>query len=325
MISPSFLVRPWAWWFNKVPLSVTVMLLLMDGGSLDMRAAVALALVVLTVCAVGNYGYAVNDLYDMVEDARIGRANAGITMGRRRIGLLIAASGLLAELLAAGAVAWRGAVLTIGELALPLGYSVPPLRIKERGWLGIVADAVAAHVYPVVLALMTVTYFGIWQPAWPVIGCALGWSFAAGVRGILSHLLHSAERDRAAALTTIVHQSGRATIERCTIATLPIEIGCFIGLLVLCRSGPVLWGLGVLYLACEAFRSVDHRSTVTIFRPEGQRYIPFVEERFYKAWGPIAIGLDAARIDLMFLVLIPLYALLFRPHLRKEFSRLCDL
>ncbi|HEY5412023.1 MAG TPA: hypothetical protein VIJ94_14980, partial [Caulobacteraceae bacterium] len=135
------LVRPWAWWLNKVPLSVTLVLLLVDGGPLTFTAMASLALVVLSVCAVGNYGYALNDLYDIEEDTRTGRPNAALALGRRRTGWIVAgsaAAALILGWLAAGA--WGGA-LALGVLMLPLAYSVPPLRIKERGWLGVAADA----------------------------------------------------------------------------------------------------------------------------------------------------------------------------------------
>ena len=99
------LVRPWAWWFNKVPLSVVLMLLLLDGGRFTVGAIAGLTLVVLTVCAVGNYGYALNDLYDVEEDSRVERANATASLGRRRMVGIIIGSAILAgltALLAAG-------------------------------------------------------------------------------------------------------------------------------------------------------------------------------------------------------------------------------
>jgi 4-hydroxybenzoate polyprenyltransferase len=322
-IASAYLVRPRAWWFNKVPLSVALMLLLLDGGALDSNAVSALVLVVLTVCAVGNYGYALNDLYDVDEDLRVGRVNAAVEIGRQRTAWLAAGSAVIAETLAAGAAGWQGALLTIAELSLPLAYSAPPLRIKERRWLGIVADALAAHVYPAALALMAVTRFGAARPSWLIITCVLAWSSAVGIRGILSHQLHTADRDRSAGLNTVVHGLGRATIERFNIfILLPIEVASFIGVVAGSRAGPLLWACGGFYLICEAFRTFDGRFVVTAFRPEGQRYLPFVDESFYKAWGPIVIALDAARIDLKFIAIVPLYALLFRPHMQHEWRKL---
>ena len=84
----------------------------------------------------------------------------------------------------------------------------------------------------------------------------------------------------------------------------------------------MLWAFGGLYLACEAYRTLNPRFTVRAFRPKGQRYLPLVEESFYKAWGPVVIALDAARADLSYLALPIAYALLFRLHLKIEAGRL---
>jgi 4-hydroxybenzoate polyprenyltransferase len=318
-----YLVRPWAWWFNKVPLSVTLMLLLLDGNGVTVRAVAALTLVVLTVCALGNYGYAVNDLYDVDEDLRVQRPNAAVTLGRWRIGLIVVGSAVIAELFAVLAAGLAGAVLTLIELGLPLAYSVPPLRLKERKWLGITADGLAAHVYPAVLALFAVTHLGLRPVSLALAGSVLAWSAAVGIRGILSHQLHWSERDRLAGLGTVVHEVGRVALERFIVfVLLPIEAAGFIGAVVCCDAGPFLWAFGILYLLCEAYKTHDGRFTVTALRREGQRYLPFVDESFYKAWGPLVVTLDAARIDIAYLIAIPLYFFLFRLHVTRELQRL---
>src|SRR5947208_11348304 len=122
------LVRPRAWWFNKVPFSVMLVLLLVDGHTTAREGLAVVALVVLTVCAVANYGYALNEVYDVAEDRRAGRPNAAADFGTRRLKLISGASaavGLTSAYALAGAPA---AALTALELALPLAYSVPPLR-----------------------------------------------------------------------------------------------------------------------------------------------------------------------------------------------------
>ena len=316
-------IRWRAWWFNKIPLSITLVLLLTDGGPLRLPALLSLALVVLTVCAVGNYGYAINDLYDLKEDARVGRANAAAALGVRRTAVIVVLSAIAAETLAWAAAGGAGAGLTLAEIVLPFVYSAPPFRIKERKWLGIAADGLAAHVYPAVLALMTVVHLGLRPAPWPLVACLLAWSAAAGARGILSHQLHTAERDRQGGLVTVVHDLGRLRLERFIVfVLLPIEAVGFIVAAALCDGGPVLWTGGGLYLAMEAFQTLNGGFTVKALRPERQPYLPFLEERFYKAWGPVVLALDAARVDIWFLGLIPLYALLFTRHLRAEGTKL---
>ncbi|HEY0613589.1 MAG TPA: UbiA family prenyltransferase [Candidatus Elarobacter sp.] len=317
------LVRPWAWWHNKVPLSVILVVLLADGGRFTFGVFAALVLVVVAVCAVGNYGYALNDLYDVDEDARAGRANAVTAAGpagMRLISALSALCALLAATAAAGAIA---GALTLVELALPAAYSIPPLRIKERRWLGVASDALAAHVYPAVLALLAAAHWSL-RPVPPVLWCAaLAWSLAAGLRGILSHQLHTAERDAGAGLATVVHAAGARRLERVVvIVLLPVEVAAFAVALFCCDAGPVLWAGVLAYLAYEAYKTVSGTARGFTFRPQGQRYLPFLEESFYKVWGPLVLPLDAACADLAYLVLAPVYALLFRAHLAVELARI---
>jgi 4-hydroxybenzoate polyprenyltransferase len=317
------LVRSRAWWFNKVPLSVTLVLLLLDGRPLSAGALAALALVVVTVCAVGNYGYALNELFDVGEDARMGRTNAAAALGSPRMWAIIGLSALCAETCATIVAGAPGALLTLLGLCVPLAYSVPPLRIKERKWLGIAADGLAAHVYPAALALLAVDH-AMLRPVTTVLAVSVVvWSAAAGLRGILSHQLYTAEQDRSAGLRTVVDDVGYQRLETIVVAVvLPLEIVAFGGALIACNGGVILWVAVAMYLAYEGFKAASGHFRITAFRPHGQAYLPFVEESFYKAWGPIVLALDAARADPMYLIVIPAYALLFRPHLQTETHRL---
>ncbi|MGZ4416250.1 MAG: UbiA family prenyltransferase [Gaiellaceae bacterium] len=318
----SVLVRSHAWWFNKLPLSVTLMLLLLDGHDATVHAIVASASLLVAVSAVANYGYALNELFDVEEDAAASRPNQAAGRSRLRFALVIAGSASVAVAAAAAAAGWAGAALAAVELCLPLAYSIPPVRIKERGWLGVAADASAAHVYPALLGLLTVQRVDSALLSTPLIAAVLVWATATGLRGILSHQLATAERDEAGGLTTVVHRIGRAPLERAVIVgLLPAEVVAFAVAVLLSRAGPLALVLLAAYLAYECVRTRSGAHTVRVFRPEGQPYIPFVEESLYKAWGPVVFAADAAMHDARWLVVLPLYALAFRPHLRAERRR----
>lgn len=306
-----------------MPLSVTLVLLLLDGRPFSAGALAVLVSVVLTVCAVGNYGYALNELFDVAEDARLGRANAAAAAGPRRMWEIIALSAACALAFATAAAGLAGTIVTTLALCLPIAYSVPPLRIKERKWLGVCADGLAAHVFPALLALLAVSHWALRPIPIVLAVCVALWAVAAGLRGILSHQLHTAEQDRGACLITVVHDLGNARVERFVIAVLlPLEVGGFAGALIACGTGPVLWLFAAAYLTYEAYKTGHGGFRVSAFRAEGQRYVPFVEESFYKTWGPIALALDAARADLLYLLVLPAYVLLFRPLLRIEGHRI---
>lgn len=320
----AWLIRWRAWWYNKVPLSITLVLLLLDGRSFTFAAAAVLSLVVLTVSAVGNYGYALNELYDVEEDARAKRANAAAALGRSRMTTIIFISSAAAVALAGAVAGLSGMALTIGAMGVTLLYSRPPWRIKERKWLGVVADALSAHVFPAALALIAVVHWDLRAPGLPLAAGILAWSAAAGLRGILSHQLHTADRDRDGGLTTVVHDFGAPRLERFIIfVLLPIEVGGFVLGMASCDVGWPLWTFSALYLAHEIYRTTAGGFVVTALRPQGQPYVPFLEESYYKAWGPLFIAVDAARIDPVFLAALPLYWFLFRPHLVRETAKLC--
>lgn len=317
------LVRARAWWFNKVPLSVMLALLLIDGQPLSVERLCALALLVFCVCSVGNYGYALNDLFDIAEDLKVGRANTATIMGGRRMWTIVVLSAIAALSASSCAAGIAGLLLTAGALLLPLAYSVPPLRIKERKWLGIAADALAAHVFPAVLALFIAAHFDLRPISAALILATALWSSATGLRGIITHQLQTADRDREAGLDTVVHQLGYARMLRIVIkGILPVEMLSFMVLLLSCDTGPLLWvGVGI-YLLNEIAKTFSGRFVTNVFRLGGQPYLPFVEESFYKVWGPLLAAVDASRRDLFYLVLIPVYAMVFRPHILNEYGKL---
>jgi hypothetical protein len=171
--------------------------------------------------------------------------------------------------------------------------------------------------------LLAVAFWSLRPVTLALAVCVAVWSAAAGLRGILSHQLHTADRDRDAGLRTVVHDLGNARVERfIVVGLLPLEVLAFGGALIACSAGIVLWICVAAYLIYEIVKTLSGGFRVTAFRPQGQPYLPFVEESFYKAWGPIVIALDAARADLLYLLVVAAYALAFRPHLAAEARRL---
>ena len=317
------LIRPRAWWFNKIPISVMFVALLGDGRPAGVAFWMALALVLVAVCAAANYGYALNELFDVEEDARIGRENAAARLGATRVWIAAIFSAIACVAAAWAGAGAIGATLAVLELCLPLAYSVPPIRIKERRWMGVASDALAAHVFPAALALLVCARLGVTAPDAFAIAASLVWALAAGLRGILSHQLHTAEQDRRGGLRTVVEDAGAQRLEALIVRVLiPLECAGLLAVIAWCRPGPVLWCGLVLYASVEAFKMLDGRFVVASLRPSGQRYVPMLQENFYKIWGPVVIAVDAARVDPRFLILAAIYIAPFWIHARIEAGRL---
>jgi hypothetical protein len=317
------LVRPRAWWFNKVPLSVLVGLLLVDGRPLTVAAVLSLAGLVGIVSSVANYGYALNEMYDRDEDRRGARLNAAESHGPWRMWIIVAMSAVTAFLLSTVVGGVVGSLLTAVELLIPLAYSVPPLRIKNREWLGVLCDASAAHVYPAMLAIAIVAYQKLRAPASLLVITIALWSLMTGLRGILSHQLQNEDHDRGVGLLTVVHRFGhRSVASFVTFAILPIEVVAFAALVIQCNVTRVFVLISAVFLLYELLKFTLNAFPVVVFDRRGGRYIPFVDEGAYKVWGPLALAIDAATTDPIYLTLVPLYLVLFRPRIVVEWQQI---
>jgi 4-hydroxybenzoate polyprenyltransferase len=313
------LVRPRAWWFNKVPLSVLTGLLLIDGRDLTAAAVLALIGLVAIVSCVANYGYGLNELFDREEDRRGGRVNAAQSQGPRAIALavLVSAAAALAVATAIGGLA--AALLTAAELLIPLAYSVPPLRTKERQWWGVFCDVFAAHVYPALLALIIVSHLQLRSVAPTLAAAAAVWSLMTGLRGILSHQLQSEEHDRAADLLTVVHCYGHQRLTAfVTFVILPLEAASFVALVAQCDVHWIFALVAATFLIYELLKFALNAFPATVFTRRGGHYLPFVDEGAYKVWGPLALAVDASLRDIRYLALVPLVYVLFRPRMNAE-------
>lgn len=317
------LIRPRAWWYNKVPISVLTGLLLVDGRPLTLSAVLALVGLVAIVSCVANYGYALNELYDREEDRRGGRVNVAECHGPRRMWMIIACSAAIGFLIANAVGGRVGVLLTVGGLLIPLAYSVPPFCTKNRKWLGALCDASAAHVYPAMLALAIVSYQQLRSPTGVLLITAVVWSLMTGLRGILSHQLQSEGYDRVAGLLTVVHFYGHKRIASVvTFVILPAEVLAFGALIIQCNVTGIVGLIAALFLVYELLKFTFNAFPATVFDRSGAHYLPFVDEGAYKVWGPLALAIDAAVVDLRYLTAVPLYFAFFRPRIVGEWEQI---
>lgn len=320
MIS-KFLIRPSAWWFNKIPLSITTAFLLFEGKPFTPVSLFALTAIIATVSAVANFGYALNELFDQEEDFRAGRENAATTRTNGEMWAIISGSAISAvaiAILSGGS----SAAITVGiVLLLPIAYSVPPARVKERGWLGIYADALAAHVFPAILAIIIINRLNPPLPSVPILAMLLFWAFAAGLRGILSHQLHSDTRDRSAGLTTVVYVYGQEQISQLVLSTiLPFETIVFFGLIFSMPGLPITKVAAALFIVIEAIKFQKGRQPLYRFVTGWNGYIPFADEGFYKVWGPLALGMDLAVSEPLCILLLLFFIVIFADRIQTEWN-----
>ena len=326
-------VRAQDWWSYKIPpLLATAYAgyVAFDPKSIATLAASGGALV--CICLVAVYGYVLNDITDIEEDRRAGRPNrmAGVGWGKRLALILLSpiACFTLAWLIGVDRITF--ALFGINFL-LPTLYSVLPVRLKERGVWGVLADASGVHAVPTAImarvavsdvhsADMAVTIF-----VTSAVTCAL----FAGLRGIIIHQAADRDADRLAGVATFVGSIGversRQLVLWCLLPCEIVSLGIF--LMFVLPHAPVAMLFVLLFGIAEGMKVYRGWRLPLFERVDGgrERYIPLLNNDLYELWLPFGLALQMVVYEPILVVVPLLQALLFYPNLRTRIGVLTQL
>ncbi|MDQ3812439.1 MAG: hypothetical protein M3347_00650, partial [Armatimonadota bacterium] len=234
-----------------------------------------------------------NDLTDLQDDRASGKENRLFAKSPIFITLLLACC-ILPGI--AVALHWRHDPLLLSFYlaawtAFSL-YSIPPIRLKNRGILGIVADASGAHLLPTLLVVSLVFRWRghsldlIWFTAVAV------WSLCYGLRGILWHQLSDLQNDEKIGLHTFVQGHNITLAQRLgNFIIFPLEMVAF---------AVMLWHAGsrlsiaflFLYALLEWLRKRLLEVNLVIVVPQAQYQI--VMQEYYEVFYPLAFLLSSS-------------------------------
>jgi 4-hydroxybenzoate polyprenyltransferase len=264
-----------------------------------------LALVALAACA--SYVSVINDLTDLEDDLASGKANR--LAGRPRAFVAAALAGCVLPGVAA-AIYWRDDPLLLslylGSWAAFTLYSLPPVRLKGRGALGLLADACGAHLFPTLLAAALVyrRHAGPADTVW--FASLAAWSLSFGLRGILWHQLSDLHNDEKIDLRTFARRHKIAWLRRLgNFIIFPAEVAAFC--LMLWHAGSRLALALLCYYALFTFlrKRLWGVNLVVVF-PKARCHI--LMQEYYEVFFPLAFLLSSSGR-------YPLDALLIAPHL----------
>jgi 4-hydroxybenzoate polyprenyltransferase len=313
------LVRSQEWWLYKIAPLLTIayaetLLLQLPPTTATLTTLTAL----LSITSVAAYGYLLNDICDIETDQKAHKPNAAAQLQpwqRLLLCLLFISTGFAAPLLThLGTIPL--ALLTANYL-LPTLYSVPPLRLKERGIWGILSDAAGAHLVPTLFVAATVLSQTADPPRNALIftGVAAAHAFFVGLRGILLHQLWDRANDLNSGITTFVTQQPPETIQRwINRLVFLVELLLLSGVaLLLCQSTPALTAFFAVYLLLTAVNIKTAPHPFTPSPPKNQNIIP---HDLYEVWLPLALAITLAVQNPQFLIFVALTAILFYPSLK---------
>jgi 4-hydroxybenzoate polyprenyltransferase len=247
----------------------------------------SLLFLLVSLAIVAIYANLLNDLTDRQEDLLAGKSNGMV--GRSSTFIVVAIiSCLLPGFLAMGLLLKSPLALGIyvSIWVVFMAYSIPPIRLKQRGLLGVLADAIGAHLLPSLFAVVWVAHAS--DRSIPVLWIILVgiWSLTTGLRGIFWHQIKDIENDRLAGVNTFAVQTSAQTLHFFgKWVIFPVEVLSFAGMLFISGNSLAAILMG-LYLITEWLRSYFWRIHSIIVSPFANHSTILVE--YYHLFYPLA-------------------------------------
>lgn len=283
------LVRAHQWWHYKLPLAFLAAFAAADQNHIAAKEMIRPGILLLMAgISAGIYASVLNDLADLDHDQRAGKTTDLMLLSdKERHCLVIMALLLCAAVLA---ILWPltfSSICFAAILAIHAAYNFKPLRLKERGLVGLYCIAAGEHVLPTLLALSLVAEVSN-TTVDPRLALALSaLSLAFGLRGIIWHQLCDREADRQSGCTTFAAQhDAKLLLAAGRRIVFPIECLMLVGLLWLSQSTLPAWGL-LIYGVYEWLQARYIKSPALIVEPiPSGRFVLF---DFYRLFWPLAL------------------------------------
>jgi len=156
-----------------------------------------------------GYGYLINDLADVELDRRHGKSNAFLSMSKSKAVFIVLAFLVIGSLFALPFLNRTGfAPLWLLWILAATFYSMPPLRLKERGLIGLTATIAAQQTLPTALIFAA---FGE-LVSWAALVFVL-YSTARGVSSDVGHQMRDWSQDTSTDTGTFAVRHGYDTVQ----------------------------------------------------------------------------------------------------------------
>lgn len=317
------MIRAREWWSHKLAAILGMgygTVLYADGDLLAAAPALALGFVALIPGAA--FASVLNDYTDLESDRAAGKPNR--LEGRPRwVGCTAIAISIACGVALAVAVAlispWALLFYLPAWLAFT-AYSTAPLRLKERGALGAVADALGAHLFPQLMVVVLAFAGADARIDWGWVGLVGIWAFAYGLRGAIWHQSTDADLDQTAGVETLVVTRPRLAAAGTRWVAFPVELAALAAVLGLVGSVIPFVAL-VLYLGLEFARIRLWRVEIVI-AGAADRYRIIMHE-YYAIVLPVAFLLAAALANPADLLIAAVHLIAFGSAARRAGLDVC--
>ena len=185
------------WWKSKAPLLMGFVYLFALWFDIPVRPFIPLSVLsIAVIIGFASFGYIVNDFFDKEKDRQAGKKNFLLDKSiSYQLGVVFLSLTFVFFPWLYLPASVYSYVLIGFQLFLFLIYSAPPLRLKEKGAIGLIVDALYAHAVPVVLAAYTFLLASGHSVPWIGLLLLFIWQGANGIRNIVLHQSEDIDAD----------------------------------------------------------------------------------------------------------------------------------
>jgi 4-hydroxybenzoate polyprenyltransferase len=332
--SPRVLGRVDNWWYSKVAPAIAISycaaLLYRVPAWATARSILLIAFVGL--CA-GSYGHLINDVFDIEVDRSAGKRNhmAKFTPLQR---FLLCAVSLALGFAPALFVSYSSTSLWLlaFEFLLPTVYSVPPLRLKGRGALGLLCDSLGAHTVPCLYVISVLAHQSP-DPALTRTGssiafvcCTAVWALFLGLIGILIHEFEDRDNDLRSGIRTFATEVKFRSVRPYMTVFYAIELCTFAAMAALLgRAAPLVAIAAVLFIAATSIKLAAHWHHYRHYEQDSTAIQWWqLSHPFYEGFLPLAAAIQCAWLYPVLGAFPVLQLAIFAPTFRKQAAELND-
>jgi 4-hydroxybenzoate polyprenyltransferase len=202
-------------------------------------------------------GYFVNDLSDLSADRKAGKDRGVLHLTKQGMlvtGLALWGVNILSLFFIRQHHAWLFITGVILSYLSMLGYSLPPLRLKERGLVGVITAAAGQRTLPVIVLASTIESIPTSVPLY------LALLTVNGLRWILIHQVMDRENDGATRIRTYAVQESARKLRSLMICIIfPSEVALGLALTICFAGTPYFIPLAAYWLILPVFTLLWNR------------------------------------------------------------------
>ena len=289
----------------------SIYVVLFYGNNLECDILFYLFISILVSIGIAGLGYVMNDIKDFKDDLQNNKPNLFNKFSKSQSVLLVVLFALLSIFpwLYLPTDKYTFYLLVI-EFLLFFVYAFPPFRLKEKGFLGIITDALYAQVVPSLLAVYTFSKISNTILNVKLIVLYSAWLLLVGIRNIIKHQVEDFDNDKNTKTKTFVTIYGIEYSKKISLKYLfPIEFILFTSLLITIKTPYFIALLGYLLYTTILFIKRNKTTEIDSFYFINTR----IFNEFYEIHLPIILLVCFCFSNAIFIFILGFNLLIFSP------------